>query len=127
AIYSVSRGELNRQLLLEAERYENVSFHFDQRCLDLDLDTNTLHFLNEENKEETHVSADFIFGTDGAFSAVRNRMMKTDRFNYSQSYLSHGYKELVIPPAENGGHRIDKNALHIWPRGSYMMIALANL
>ncbi|MGD1844775.1 MAG: FAD-dependent oxidoreductase [Salibacteraceae bacterium] len=127
AIYSVSRGELNRQLLLAAGRFENVTMHFHARCLDLDLNTNTLHFENSETGETMEVSGDRIFGTDGAFSAIRNRLMRTDRFNYSQHYLPHGYKELTIPPGPNGTFQIDKNALHIWPRGQYMLIALPNL
>ncbi len=126
AIYSVSRGELNKQLLLEASKYENVSFFFNHRCEDFDLNANQLHFVNEANGEEVHVKADRVFGTDGAYSAIRSRLMKTDRFNYSQHYLKHGYKELLLPANPDGTHKIDKNALHIWPRGEYMLIALPN-
>lgn len=126
AIYSVSRGELNKQLLLEASKYENVSFFFNHRCEDFELDTNQLHFVNETNGEEKKVKADRVFGTDGAYSAIRSRLMKTDRFNYSQQYLKHGYKELLLPANPDGTHKIDKNALHIWPRGEYMLIALPN-
>jgi kynurenine 3-monooxygenase len=68
-----------------------------------------------------------IFGADGAYSAVRNAMMRLPRFDYSQTYLSHGYKELHLPPGPNGEHQIEKNCLHIWPRGSLMMIALPNM
>ena len=127
AIYSVSRGELNRKLLLKADSYENVNFHFDERCADIDLKTNEAAFQNTVTNEMTIVSADRIFGTDGAFSAVRTRMQKTDRFNYSQTYMEHGYKELIFPANADGTHQIDKNALHIWPRGQFMLIALANL
>jgi kynurenine 3-monooxygenase len=67
-----------------------------------------------------------VIGADGAFSAVRGRMQRLDRFDYSQSYLGHGYKELTIPPAPGGGFSLEKNALHIWPRGGFMMIALPN-
>jgi kynurenine 3-monooxygenase len=82
----------------------------------------------EDRKSGEAVRREFdrIIGTDGAFSSVRMRLMKTDRFDYSQSFLAHGYKELHIPPDENGRHRMGKNGLHIWPRGSYMMIALPN-
>lgn len=126
AIYSVSRGDLNKRLLLAASEFENVSFYFNHRCQEVDLDTNTLHFEDKHGNPVT-VNADRIFGTDGAFSAVRNRLMKTDRFNYSQQYLKHGYKELLLPANPDGSHRLSKNALHIWPRGQYMLIALPNL
>lgn len=127
AIYSVSRGELNKRLLLKASENPNVNFHFDHRCLDIDLDQASLKFKNEKTREESTASADRIYGTDGAFSAVRSRMQKLDRFDYSQTYMKHGYKELSIPPNADGSHKLDKNALHIWPRGKYMIIALANL
>jgi kynurenine 3-monooxygenase len=126
AIYSVSRGGLNAKLMDEAEQYENVRFHFNQRCVDIDLDSNTLK-LEGNGGNGKAVQASRIVGTDGAFSAVRARLQKTDRFNYSQFYLDHGYKELVIPADADGNHQLDKNALHIWPRGEFMLIALANL
>lgn len=125
AIYSVSRGGLNQLLIAQADKYKNVNFHFEMKCEDVDLETNELHFTTKDGKEH-HFKADRIIATDGAFSAVRAKMQKTDRFNYQQMYLEHGYKELTIPPAADGGFRIEKNALHIWPRGSYMLIALPN-
>jgi kynurenine 3-monooxygenase len=125
AIYSVSRGDLNKKLLLEASTYENVSFFFNHKCLDIDLNNTVLHF-EDENGVQKKVEASRIFGTDGAFSAVRNRMMRNDLFNYSQQYLKHGYKELLLPANPDGTHKIDKNVLHIWPRGEYMLIALPN-
>jgi kynurenine 3-monooxygenase len=73
------------------------------------------------------VETRYLFGADGAFSSVRQRLQKTDRFNYQQHYLPHGYKELSIPATDDGGFRIEKNALHIWPRKDFMMIALPNL
>ncbi|MEM9024316.1 MAG: FAD-dependent monooxygenase, partial [Bacteroidota bacterium] len=127
AIFSVSRGELNRQLLLAADTFDNVAFRFREKCLDLDLKTNELVFENQESGTVERVAADRIIATDGAFSAVRSRLQRTDRFNYSQHYLPHGYKELTIPAAADGSHQLDKHALHIWPRGEYMLIALPNL
>lgn len=127
AIYSVSRGELNKRLVLKAAENPNVRFHFNERCLDVDLDEGSIEFKNELSGEVHTAHADRIYGTDGAFSAIRAKMQKLDRFNYSQTYLSHGYKELTIPPNSDGTHKLDKNALHIWPRGQYMTIALANL
>lgn len=125
AIHSVSRGELNKRLLLEASKYSNVSFYFEHKCEDVDLKTNKAIFQDAQGNRK-HVESDYIFATDGAFSAVRLRMMKTDRFDFSQSYLKHGYKELLLPANEDGSHKIEKNALHIWPRGKYMLIALPN-
>lgn len=124
AIYSVSRGGLNCVMMDEAERL-GAKIEFNKRCKGVDLNENTITIENEQG-EETLVKADLIFGSDGAFSAVRHDMMFTDRFNYSQQYLEHGYKELNIPPADGGGFRLEKNALHIWPRGGYMLIALPN-
>ena len=127
AIYSVSRGVLNQKLMNLADDYENIHYRFNHKCLDIDLDKNTLHFEDTESRKELEYTYDHIFGTDGAFSSVRGRLQKTPMFNYSQDYLSHGYKELVIPANEDGTHRIDKNCLHIWPRGKFMLIALPNL
>jgi kynurenine 3-monooxygenase len=127
AIYSVSRGGLNQKLMNLADNYPNISYHFDRKCEDLKLDTNTLQFTNTATREKEEHAFDKIFATDGAFSAVRMRMQKTTMFDYSQKYLDHGYKELVIPANADGTHKLDKNCLHIWPRGEFMMIALGNL
>jgi len=80
----------------------------------------------ENSSQVKKVSSDLIIGADGAFSAVRFAMQMTDRFNYSQQYIDHGYKELTIPAGKNGEFQLEKNALHIWPRGNYMLIALPN-
>jgi len=126
AIYSVSRGGLNQQLLQCADAFDNISLRFDHKCLDLDLDKNELTFENTSSGQIVTERFDHIFGTDGAFSAVRARLQKTDRFNYSQTYLTHNYKELFIPAGPDGHYVMDPYSLHIWPRGEYMMIALAN-
>ncbi len=125
AIYSVSRALLNIELINHAEKETNVTFHFNQKCIEADLDHKILTLENIENEEITSVSTDFIFGSDGAFSATRLAMQKTDRFNFSQTYLDYGYKELTILPID-GKHALEKNALHIWPRGNFMLIALPN-
>lgn len=127
AIYSVSRGGLNIELIRIADQYENLRFHFAHKCLGVDLRANTAHFEHAGDGRRVSVEAPLIFGTDGAFSAVRRSFMKLPRFNYSQQYLEYGYKELHIPPLPGGGHAIGKNALHIWPRGQFMMIALPNI
>jgi kynurenine 3-monooxygenase len=126
AIYSVSRGGLNLELLKLADQYDNVNLHFDQRCRRVDVDTNTLTFEHHPSGKHTEIQAPLIFGADGAFSAIRGSLMKTPRFNYSQQYLTHAYKELTIPATPEGGFGIEKNALHIWPRHSFMLIALPN-
>lgn len=126
AIYSVSRGGLNIELMTIADSFENVTFHFNQKCTGVDLENNIISFKNASGQRITKF-ADLIFAADGAFSAVRSSFQKTPRFNYSQQYLEHGYKELRIPPASDGSHLIEKNALHIWPRGQFMLIALPNL
>ena len=127
AIYSVSRGGLNQKLMNLADDYPNITYYFNHRCEDIDFDSNTIIFTDTDQNSTVKKSYDCVFATDGAFSAVRNKMMKYPMFDYSQTYLSHGYKELVIPPNADGSHQIDKNCLHIWPRGEFMMIALANL
>ncbi|MDH5366117.1 MAG: FAD-dependent monooxygenase [Cyclobacteriaceae bacterium] len=122
-INSISRGGLNTLLMNKAEEL-GVKIIFDHRCVDINLDNTEV--ILEHNDIEKQIEADLIIGTDGAYSAVRAAMQKTDRFNYHQRYIDHGYKELRIPPSENGAFHIEKNALHIWPRGNYMLIALPN-
>jgi len=125
AINSVSRSGLNLTLLRAATERENVTLRFGLTCEHVNLEEATASFT-DENGETSEVSADLIIGADGAFSAVRSSMQHLDRFSFSQSYLEHGFKELVIPPTESGDFALDPNALHIWPRGGSMMIALPN-
>lgn len=127
AIYSVSRGGLNQLMLKAVDALDNAALYFDRKCAGLDLATNTVSFEHVVTGEPESHRFDRIFGTDGAFSKVRARMQRLDRFNYQQFYLTHGYKELEIPPNPDGSHRMEVNALHIWPRGEYMLIALPNL
>ncbi|MCZ6900356.1 MAG: NAD(P)/FAD-dependent oxidoreductase [Bacteroidetes bacterium] len=122
-INSVSRAGLNMLLINNAES-QGAKFNFEHFCLDVDLE-NTIVKL-ENSSQVKNVSSDLIIGADGAFSAVRFAMQMTDRFNYSQQYIDHGYKELTIPAGKNGEFQLEKNALHIWPRGNYMLIALPN-
>lgn len=129
-INSVSRGGLNIALLDKAESYPNAELFFDHKCESVDLENGTCVFSNRKTGEREEFESEVVIGTDGAGSAVRRSLMSrtTDLlFNYSQDFLRHGYKELSIPPAEGGGFRIEKNALHIWPRGGFMVIALPNL
>lgn len=123
-INSVSRSGLNELLLDEAEK-AGVTIHFNHKCSDVNYRSTEARFHSPEG--EKTVSSDFIFGADGAFSALRNSFMRSERFNYEQHYITAGYKELHIPPTEKGEYAIDPNALHIWPRGKFMLIALPNL
>jgi kynurenine 3-monooxygenase len=127
AIYSVSRADINMKLMDLAEQQPGVKIHFEERCTQVDRKTLTTHFENEHTKKNTTVESDLLFGSDGAFSAARlNMQLSSDRFEYRQHYIEAGYKELIIPPGKNGEFLLEKNALHIWPRGSFMMIALPN-
>ena len=127
AIYSVSRGGLNCVLMDLAEKH-GAEFFYNERCTHIDLQTATSHFENSETKKMSEQKAERIFGTDGAFSAARLQLqLSTDRFEYSQQYLEHGYKELMIPATASGDFAMEPNALHIWPRGQFMLIALPNL
>lgn len=126
AIHSVSRLALNVELLEAAAREPEVELHFDRRCVEVDLDSPALVVEHTKSGAHETVGADRLIGADGAFSVVRAQMQRSDRFDYEQSYLEHGYKELAIPSAKGGGHRIERHALHIWPRGGQMMIALPN-
>lgn len=127
AIYSVSRGGLNAALMNLSEPNPDITFHFSRQALDVNLRTNEVQLRNLETGEPETVRPDLLFGADGAFSVVRGAMQKAERFNYEQHYLEYGYKELTIPATADGDWPIEKNALHIWPRGNYMMIALPNL
>ncbi|HXH17961.1 MAG TPA: NAD(P)/FAD-dependent oxidoreductase [Chitinophagales bacterium] len=119
-INSISRSGLNQLLMTKAEAAGAV-IEFETPCLGYDIRK------KEAILENGFTKSDLLFGTDGAFSLVRGSLEKTDRFNYSQSYLEHGYKELHIPPDADGKFRMFRNALHIWPRKSFMLIALPNL
>ncbi|MDI9319657.1 MAG: NAD(P)/FAD-dependent oxidoreductase [Phycisphaerales bacterium] len=124
AIYSVSRGELNRKLMDVAEQ-NGVEIFFDHRCTGVNVTNNEITF--DVMGAEKKVQADLLFGADGAFSALRNSYSYADRVDTQQFYLAHGYKELTIPAAANGAFLIEKEALHIWPRHNYMLIALPNI
>ena len=125
-INSVSRGELNRKLMDLAEE-NNVQLFFNERCDHINKTTNEIQFTHTESGKVTHVGQDLVFGSDGAYSAARlSHQLQHDRFQYQQYYIDFGYKELTIPSGENGSFLMEKNALHIWPRGNFMLIALPN-
>ncbi len=127
AINSVSRGGLNIKMMNLAEAAGDVTILYDYQCTGVDFETSTATFRNTQTGEEVSDTADAIFACDGAFSAVRyESMQKQARFNYSQHYIEDGYKELLLPANPDGSYKLEKNALHIWPRGRFMLIALAN-
>ena len=124
-INSIGRAALNTTVIEAAQRYSNVHVHFNHKCSDVDLEAATAQVETENGEVTGH--GDTVIGVDGAFSAVRKAMQrKIGNFHYDESYLAHGYKELTIPPGPDGSWRMEKNALHIWPRKSFMMIALPN-
>ena len=123
-INSIGRASLNTTVIEAAQR-SNVRVHFNHKCTDVDVAEAVCHLETETGK--LSVRGDAVIGVDGAFSAVRDSMQRNiDNFQNNESYLAHGYKELTIPPAPDGSWRIEKNVLHIWPRKSFMMIALPN-
>ncbi|MFL3660374.1 MAG: FAD-dependent oxidoreductase [Polaribacter sp.] len=128
-INSISRGELNAILLDAAEAHENVQLHFNKQCEQVDIENNIAHFKEYNTKEKFSVTADVIFGGDGAGSSLRKSYVAERKFlfSYSQAYLNHGYKELEIPADTSGNHQISNAHLHIWPRGDFMLIALPNM
>lgn len=125
-INSISRADLNVALMNAAEA-RGVAIHFAERCTGFDAATGAARLRNEETGRENSVESDILIGTDGSASAMRLDMQKLGRFNLSQEYLDYGYKELTIPAGPGGKHLLEPNALHIWPRGSYMLIALPNI
>ncbi len=126
AIYSVSRGELNQKLISLAEE-NGAKISFNHKCKSVNIDNNDLIFKTENNNDFAVKEKGVLIGADGAFSALRKEYLKTDKYNYNQFYIEHGYCELEIPAGENGSFLLNKNALHIWPRKNFMLIALPNL
>ncbi len=124
-INSVSRAALNSRLMDLAEDH-GAEIFFDHKCEAINWEDNSVRFQVTGGGEFSH-QASLIFGADGAYSAARLQyQLQHDRFQYSQYYTDFGYKELTIPPGDNASFRMEKNALHIWPRGNYMLIALPN-
>lgn len=127
-IYSISRHSLNCALLNAAEEFPNVEVFFEHRCVGADLNRVAVLIEDPETKDILNIPAEIVVAADGAYSAVRGTMqVSPDRFDYSQTFLPHGYKELTIPALPDGSHALEKNYLHIWPRHDFMLIALPNL
>lgn len=126
AIHSVSRNELNRVLLDFAAGRPGIRFFFEQKCVGIDLAAKTVELKDLATGKTVRQRADRIIGADGAHSAVRLHLQRKSRFNYSQQYWQQGYKELVVPASSDAGWTAEKNVLHIWPRGDYMLIGFPN-
>ena len=126
AIYSVSRGGVNAKMMDIAEQYGNAEIIYNESCYDVNHDKGIVYTetLTGEKKE---YQSDIIFAADGAFSAVRYNSFQTlERFQYSQHFIEDGYREILLPANADGSYKLEKNALHIWPRGKFMLIALPN-
>ncbi len=126
-ISAVLRSELNQALMKAAEQHEGVKIHFNQRCTGMDFKTGEIELRDEVTGARRAQPTEHVIGTDGSASAIRMDMLKAGRFNFSQEYLAHGYKELIIPAGASGAYQMEKHALHIWPRQTYMLIALPNI
>lgn len=125
-INSISRAELNIALMNAAEEH-GATIHFNQRCAGYDLKTGAIRLLAGQARRETRRETTVLIGCDGSASAIRAEMLKLNRFDFSQQCLRHGYKELTIPAGNRGEHLLETHALHIWPRGNLMLIALPNI
>ena len=125
AIWSVSRSGINEHLLNVADSESNITTYFEYRLADIDFKTATATFRRPKG-DEIVVNADYAFGADGASSKVRRLAHNLPRFSYSQTYMPQSYIELNIPANADGSHKLEKNALHIWPRKHFMLIALPN-
>ena len=127
AIYSISRGGVNARMMDIAEQDGDATIYYNHQCTGVDLEAGKVRLLNKETNETVNDQADVVFACDGAFSAIRYKgMQKLDRFDFSQDFIDDGYREILLPANEDGSYKMDKNALHIWPRGRFMLIALAN-
>ena len=124
-IWSVHRGRLNIAMLDAAEA-AGANIRFSQRLDGVDFDARTVRFVDDHERQAREHRFDVLLGTDGAGSGLREAMRPVVALGESFESLGHGYKELEIPPTADGGFRIEANALHIWPRGGYMCIALPN-
>ena len=127
-LYSIGRRVLNELLLTKAKQVPGITLHFEHKLSQASLENKSLVFqVGTTDPKEVTVKTDFIFGCDGAHSTVRRQMMRWGRLNYSQEYIEHGYKELTLPPMENGDYALELNVSHIWARQEFMILAHPNL
>jgi kynurenine 3-monooxygenase len=126
AIYSFSRAELNLALVRAAGSSPNVSFRFFRRTIDTDPTRGTVTHVDAQTGQDPETIEGIVIAADGAYSVLRSVLQRREHHQYSQAYLEHGYKELFIPAGPDGTPVLERNALHIWPRGGFMMMAMAN-
>lgn len=127
AIYSVSRGGINAKMMDIAESQGDVELFFNEECTGADLEKGFVYLKNSETGKASEIQSDVVFATDGAFSAVRYRAMQLlNGFQYEQRYVEDGYREILLPANDDGSYKLEKETLHIWPRGRFMLIALPN-
>ncbi len=126
-IYSISREKLNTEIMTLAESTGMVQIFFNQRCTNVSMKEKLVYITDENNCEEKIINFDIILGVDGSGSTVREAMIGEGGLDYVYKPLDHGYKELTIPPDSNGEYQMNPNALHIWPREKFMLIALPNM
>lgn len=126
-IYSIRRFELNKLILEQAAAYPNINFHFNEECLGIDLKAHTIQFKNKKNHRIHTEPFSILFDSEGLWSPIRSSLLNIPYTNFSQQYIEFDYKELTIPALNlNGGYAIEKNAFHLWPRTTHLMIALPN-
>jgi kynurenine 3-monooxygenase len=126
AIHSIKRDQLNIILMNAAEALPNVKLFFNKRCSTLDKQNSIIYLQDEHTKEIEQVKADIIVGADGAFSTVRQQMHRGVRAHYKQDFLDWGFKDLRMPAAIDNSNQLEDDALHIWPRGDHMLLAMPN-
>ena len=122
SIYSVSRAKMNLLMMNLAEK-NGASLNFNHKCIDVDFENSIVDFENTETKKIQNIKSDFLIGADGAFSVVRKQMVNKYKHDYEYNEIEHDYKELLIPAGKNNSYLLDKNALHIWPRGDFKLMA----
>lgn len=127
ALYTIRRETLIDLLLDCAQTQDNITIHFNQKCLNVDLQTAELTLESLITGKIQTVRGDRLFAADGAYSTVRTAMQKQKRFDYSQAYSPQGYKEIILPASKNGEWQLPKNALHIWPRDRFLLLGFPNL
>ncbi|HMO13359.1 MAG TPA: NAD(P)/FAD-dependent oxidoreductase [Pirellulaceae bacterium] len=125
-IYSVSRGDLNCLMMTAAEQHPNVKIYFEQLCEAVDWEKNQVSIVDLRDNTRRSVDFSLLIGCDGASSAVRQAIIKATSGTSTYDLLDHGYKEITLPAGPGNVHQIEREALHIWPRGGFMLIALPN-
>lgn len=125
-INSISRATLNKALMTHAEKDGHVEIFFNQRVSGANFENGEIVLEDQKTGQNKKIIYDRIIGTDGSASAIRHEMLKLHGYTCTESLLEYGYKELVVLPNDDGSFKLEKNALHIWPRGNFMLIALPN-